>query len=363
MASIRLENITRRFGKEVAVEGVNLEIHDKEFLVLVGPSGCGKTTILRMISGLERPSEGRIFINDRLVNHIPPKDRDVAMVFQNYALYPHMTVYGNMAFGLETRGLPRKEIDRRVNQVAKKLVIDKLLRRKPGELSGGEKQRVALGRAIVRDPLVFLMDEPMSNLDAQLRSQTRTELIKLHRQLQKTTVYVTHDQIEAMTMGQRIVVMKAGVILQTGSPREIYDHPVSIFVAGFIGSPPMNFLEARIDRNNDGAVMIIEDKAIPVPASLMEKTSGNIKSKVIIGVRAENISLITETVPLKVQIPVKTDTVETIGADVHATVTAVTQSLVVRTAAHDCPAVNERYLATIDPRRMYLFNPETGESL
>ena len=246
MAGVRLVNLTKTFGDVVAVDHINLEVRDGEFLVLVGPSGCGKTTCLRMIAGLEDPSEGEIYIGDRLVNDLSPKDRNIAMVFQNYALYPHMTAYDNMAFALRLRRIPRQEIDRRVREAAAMLGIEDLLDRRPRQLSGGQRQRVALGRAIVREPAVFLMDEPLSNLDAKMRVETRAELIKLHRRLGITTIYVTHDQLEAMTMGDRIAVMRSGKILQVDTPLGLYYNPANLFVAGFIGTPPMNLLPVAV---------------------------------------------------------------------------------------------------------------------
>ncbi|MFQ6098478.1 MAG: ABC transporter ATP-binding protein, partial [Armatimonadota bacterium] len=252
MARVVLRDLTKVFGDVVAVKDVNLEIEDAEFLVLVGPSGCGKTTCLRMIAGLEEVTQGEIYIGDRLVNDVSPKDRDIAMVFQNYALYPHMTVFDNMAFGLKLRRFPRDEIKARVQQAAQMLGLQDLLSRKPKELSGGQRQRVALGRAIVREPAVFLMDEPLSNLDAKLRIQTRAELIKLHRTLGITTVYVTHDQVEAMTMGDRIAVMRDGVVQQVDEPLGLYLRPANLFVAGFIGSPPMNFLDCTLEEPGHG---------------------------------------------------------------------------------------------------------------
>jgi len=255
MAGVTLKGLTKRFGEVVAVNDVNLEIRDKEFLVLVGPSGCGKTTCLRMVAGLEEVTEGEIYIGDRLVNNVSPKDRDIAMVFQNYALYPHMTVFENMAFGLKLRKVPRDDIKNRVAQAAQMLGIESYLQRRPKELSGGQRQRVAVGRAIVREPAVFLMDEPLSNLDAKLRVQTRAELIKLHRRLGITTIYVTHDQVEAMTMGDRIVVMLDGLVQQVDTPLNIFNHPVNKFVAGFIGSPPMNFIDAELV-SVDGALWV-----------------------------------------------------------------------------------------------------------
>ena len=259
MAQVTLRNLYKRFdapgrsaAKTVAVNNLNLDIKDREFMVLVGPSGCGKTTALRMIAGLEEVSDGDILIGERVVNTVSPKDRDIAMVFQNYALYPHMTVEGNMAFGLKLRKVPQADINKRVNEAAGLLGIEALLQRRPGQLSGGQRQRVALGRAIVREPQVFLMDEPLSNLDAQLRVQTRAELIKMHRRLGITTIYVTHDQVEAMTMGDRIAVMSGGVLQQCAAPLEIYNHPVNMFVAGFIGTPSMNFMKATLKKEGDG---------------------------------------------------------------------------------------------------------------
>src|SRR6187455_2587477 len=252
MATVTFDNVNKVYGDFHAVKDLNLEIGDAEFMVLVGPSGCGKTTSLRMIAGLEEISSGTLRIGDRVVNDVPPKDRDIAMVFQSYALYPHMSVRENLAFGLKLRKVPKPEIERRVNEAAETIQLQKLLDRKPKELSGGQRQRVALGRAIVREPAVFLMDEPLSNLDAKLRVQTRAEIARLHQRLETTVVYVTHDQVEAMTMGQRIAVMSDGLLQQVGTPQQLYDHPVNRFVAGFIGSPSMNFIET--DAPRDGSM-------------------------------------------------------------------------------------------------------------
>ncbi len=252
MASIKFEHVSKSFGKTKVIQGLELDIRHGEFLVLVGPSGCGKSTILRMIAGLEEPTEGNIFINSRLVNKIPPKDRDVAIVFQNYALYPHMTAYENMAFGLKIRGGDKKIIQSKVMEAAKILDLEPLLQRKPGSMSGGQLQRVAIGRAIVRNPGVFLFDEPLSNLDAKLRGQMRIEIARLHKTLATTVVYVTHDQVEAMTLGHRIAVMYQGVIQQLDTPDQVYHYPANLFVAGFIGSPPMNFLEGHVQQEGNG---------------------------------------------------------------------------------------------------------------
>jgi multiple sugar transport system ATP-binding protein len=249
MAKVLLKDLTKKFEDVVAVDKINVVIEDREFVVLVGPSGCGKTTTLRMIAGLEEATSGEIFIGERLVNNVPPKDRDIAMVFQNYALYPHMNVYDNMAFGLKLRKTPKAEIEQRVQEAARILKIEELLKRRPKQLSGGQRQRVALGRAIVRNPKVFLMDEPLSNLDAKLRVQMRTEIAKLHERLNATIVYVTHDQTEAMTMADNMIIMKDGLVQQSGDPQTVYDHPSNMFVAGFIGSPAMNFLDVTITDN------------------------------------------------------------------------------------------------------------------
>jgi len=289
MANVRLKEITKRFDQTVAVKNVNLEIFDREFVVLVGPSGCGKTTTLRMIAGLETISEGEIYINDRLVNQLPPKDRNIAMVFQSYALYPHMKVFDNMAFGLKMRKVPKEEIKQKVQKTAEILGIEDLLERKPKQLSGGQKQRVALGRAIVRDPEVFLFDEPLSNLDAKFRAQMRTELKKIHDSLKTTIVYVTHDQVEAMTMGDRIVVMKEGVIQQVGPPLTLYNTPVNLFVAGFIGSPAMNFIPCRLFEENSRFRIDTGDLQIPLPDSMAPNLMSTKGKDLIFGIRPEDI--------------------------------------------------------------------------
>src|SRR5690349_15806517 len=297
MATVTFENVDKMYGDFHAVKDLNLEIGDGEFMVLVGPSGCGKTTSLRMIAGLEEITSGTLRIGDRVVNDVPPKDRDIAMVFQSYALYPHMTVRDNLAFGLKLRKVPKPEIERRVKEAAETIQLQNLLDRKPKELSGGQRQRVALGRAIVREPAVFLMDEPLSNLDAKLRVQTRAEIARLHQRLQTTIVYVTHDQVEAMTMGQRIAVMSEGLLQQVGSPQILYDSPINRFVAGFIGSPSMNFVEATVDGTGDGATLKGPgDFSIPVPARYRQSmdTSGR---KVTVGFRPEHLELAEITEP------------------------------------------------------------------
>ncbi len=293
MAGVRLKNIYKRYpgASEPSVKDVNLDIKDKEFLVLVGPSGCGKSTTLRMIAGLEEISEGELYIGDRLVNDVAPKDRDIAMVFQSYALYPHMNVYQNMAFGLKLRKFKKADIDARVREAAKILDIEHLLDRKPKALSGGQRQRVALGRAIVREPQVFLMDEPLSNLDAKLRVQMRAEISKLHKRLETTVIYVTHDQTEAMTMGDRIVVMKDGVIQQAATPEDIYNYPVNMFVAGFIGSPSMNFINGNLTEEGGNVVFKANgiNVAIPEGRAKTLREKGYVNKEVILGIRPEDI--------------------------------------------------------------------------
>ncbi len=289
MASVTYNHVTKRFGDVVAVNDLNIEIEDKEFLVFVGPSGCGKSTGLRLLAGLEEITEGEILIGDRVVNDVPPKDRDIAMVFQSYALYPHMDVFDNMAFGLKLRGMPKAEIRRRVEEAADILGIANLLDRKPKQLSGGQRQRVAVGRAIVREPNVFLMDEPLSNLDAKLRVQARAEISKLHQRLETTFIYVTHDQVEAMTMGTRIAVLKDGILQQIDTPQNLYDLPSNVFVAGFIGSPSMNFFDGELGER-DGKVMVKTDEfVLDLPEHRADTFRPHVGSDIILGVRPEDI--------------------------------------------------------------------------
>jgi len=290
MASVKLKNVYKRYpGGVTAVNDFNMDIEDKEFIILVGPSGCGKTTTLRMIAGLEDISEGELYIGDKLVNDVDPKNRDIAMVFQNYALYPHMSVFENMSFGLRLRKIPKDEIKRRVHEAAKILDIEHLLDRKPKALSGGQRQRVALGRAIVREPKVFLMDEPLSNLDAKLRVQMRTEINKLHQKLQTTFIYVTHDQTEALTMGTRIVVMKDGYVQQIDTPQALYERPCNMFVAGFIGSPQMNFINAKVEKRGESIYLTFGKDSIKLPEGKAKKLEGTdfIGKEVIMGIRPE----------------------------------------------------------------------------
>ncbi len=360
MAKVVLEHIVKQFGNVTAVNDVTLDIPDKQFTVLVGPSGCGKTTCLRLIAGLEEATAGNIYIGNRIVNDVAPKDRDIAMVFQNYALYPHMSVYDNMAFGLRLRKYPRPEIDRRVKEAAEMLGIQELLGRKPKQLSGGQRQRVALGRAIVREPQVFLMDEPLSNLDAKLRVQTRAEIKKLHARLQTTTVYVTHDQVEAMTMGDRIVVMRDGIVQQVDSPLNLYEKPANMFVAGFIGSPAMNFLDARMVKQDgklvvDGGVFRGEVPARYAPA--LEAWAGR---PIIFGIRPEDVHDHALTQPPDgAAIRATVDVHEPLGSDTMLYLTAGEHSIVARVEAHTQARMGQQAQVFLDMNKMHLFNPET----
>jgi len=363
MAGVRLVNLTKRFGNVVAVNNVNLEILDKEFLVLVGPSGCGKTTCLRMIAGLEEVTEGEIWIGERLVNDVSPKDRDIAMVFQNYALYPHMTVYENMAFGLKLRKVPREEIERRVAEAAEMLGIQGLLNRRPKELSGGQRQRVAVGRAIVREPAVFLMDEPLSNLDAKLRIQTRAELIKLHRRLGITTIYVTHDQVEAMTMGDRIAVMRDGVVQQVDTPLNIYRNPVNRFVAGFIGSPPMNFIEARIESQDSGIYVAADGFRTRVDEVRAPQLQGYVGKTVIFGIRPSDIydkslSAVVEPTPDNT-VTVDVEVIEPMGAECVLYVKAGKDDLVINLDSATKAREQEPLEVVFDMTKCHVFDKDT----
>jgi multiple sugar transport system ATP-binding protein len=361
MATVTFDGVWKRFGEVVAVNDLNLEINDGEFMVLVGPSGCGKTTSLRMIAGLEEISEGTLSIGDRVVNHVAPKDRDIAMVFQSYALYPHMTVRDNMAFGLKLRKTPKDEIERRVNEAAAMLSCENLLDRKPRELSGGQRQRVALGRAIVREPAVFLMDEPLSNLDAKLRVQTRAEIARLHQRLGTTTVYVTHDQVEAMTMGQRIAVMSEARLQQVGSPQELYDHPDNRFVAGFIGSPSMNFLDVEATGSVDSIVLKGNGIDIPLPDRYKSGIANHVGKKLIAGVRPEHLDM-------KVDGPSGTlsgnaDVVEYLGNEelIHLTVGGIDVVALVGSEHRVKPGDDLQLKISLD--KVHLFDPESTLAL
>jgi len=319
MASVKYEHVFKRYGEVVAVNDLNIEIADKEFLVFVGPSGCGKTTSLRLLAGLEEISEGNIYIGDRLVNDVAPKDRDIAMVFQSYALYPHMSVYENMAFGLKLRKTPKAEINRRVKEAAQILGIEQLLDRKPKQLSGGQRQRVAVGRAIVREPKVFLFDEPLSNLDAKLRVQTRAEISKLHQRLGTTFIYVTHDQTEAMTMGTRIAVMKDGLLQQIDTPQTLYDRPGNIFVAGFIGSPAMNFFDVKLTSSEGKLVIDGGTFHLEVPPDRALALQSHVGKDMVLGIRPEDLHDPEFTPPGVVagRIPAEVDVTELMGSSVN----------------------------------------------
>ncbi|MCE7948053.1 MAG: sn-glycerol-3-phosphate ABC transporter ATP-binding protein UgpC [Chloroflexi bacterium CFX4] len=367
MASVSFRSVYKRYaGDVVAVKDLNIEVADKEFLVLVGPSGCGKTTSLRMLAGLEEISDGEILIGDRVVNNIAPKDRDIAMVFQSYALYPHMTVYENMAFGLRLRKVPKEEIDRRVRETAKSLLIDQLLDRKPRQLSGGQRQRVAVGRAIVREPQVFLMDEPLSNLDAKLRVEARAFISKLHQRLGTTFIYVTHDQVEAMTMGTRIAVMSAGELQQIDTPQNLYDHPANIFVAGFIGSPSMNFFEhSRLV--DEGGKLFVETASyrLPVPEHRYERYRDHVGTEVILGLRPEVIHDSHYTPPSIQPAPIEAnvDVVEQMGNEKILYLEEGGKTFVARLDPRTQAHVGQRIQVVIDVLNMHLFDVKTQKAL
>lgn len=368
MASVTLKNVYKVYpGGVTAVSDFNLDIADKEFIVLVGPSGCGKSTTLRMVAGLEEITEGELYIGDKLMNDVAPKDRDIAMVFQNYALYPHMTVYDNMAFGLKLRKTPKAEIDRRVKEAARILDIEHLLNRKPKALSGGQRQRVALGRAIVREPKVFLMDEPLSNLDAKLRVQMRTEIIKLHNRLQTTFIYVTHDQTEAMTMGTRIVVMKDGFIQQVDTPQNLYDYPVNLFVAGFIGSPQMNFIDVTLVKEDDGVYAVFGENKIKVPEGKVKKLKdpSYIGKEVIMGIRPEDLhdeeiflqSAVDSTVKAYV------DVVELMGSETYLYLNVSGVNVTARVDPRSTARAGDTIKIALDTNRLHFFDKETEETI
>lgn len=371
MANVLLKDIKKVYDETVvAVEEFNLEIADKEFIVLVGPSGCGKSTTLRMIAGLEEITSGELYIGDRLVNDVAPKDRDIAMVFQNYALYPHMTVYENMAFALKLRKKPKTEIDQKVRQAAEILDISELLDRKPKQLSGGQRQRVAIGRAIVREPQVFLMDEPLSNLDAKLRNQMRAEIIKLRQRIDTTFIYVTHDQTEAMTLGDRIVIMKDGFIQQIGTPQEVFNHPANLFVAGFIGTPQMNFFDAALSYENEQYCIKLGTATIGLPPLSQAALKNNeVKpQEITLGIRPEHIML---TAPDKFDsIHAKVDVSEMMGSEMHIHVAACNKDCVIRIATVDLPkehklgfSIGDELDFTFGGALAHLFDKETGKAL
>lgn len=366
-----MKNIKKVYDHEVtAVQDFNLDIADKEFVVFVGPSGCGKSTTLRMIAGLEEITEGELYIEDKLVNTIAPKDRDIAMVFQNYALYPHMTAYENMAFSLKLRKKKKEEIDARVKAAAEILNITELLKRKPKQLSGGQRQRVAIGRAIVRNPKVFLMDEPLSNLDAKLRNQMRAEIIKLSQRIDTTFIYVTHDQTEAMTLGNRIVVMEGGLIQQTGTPQEVFEHPANIFVAGFIGTPQMNFFDAFLEYDTDRYSIRLDDAVIGLPEPMQNKLRENIQKPcgISLGIRPEYIMLAKAGNTDAVRATV--DVSEMMGSETFVHVNACAKDCVIRIATIDLPidkkqgfAIGDELYFTFSGAFAHMFDRDSGKNI
>ena len=362
MAEVILKNICKSYDNGFnAVKNVNIDIEDKEFVVLVGPSGCGKSTTLRMIAGLEDISDGELYIGDKLVNDIDPKDRDIAMVFQNYALYPHMSVYDNMAFALKLRKMPKDEIEKKVTEAAKILDIEHLLKRKPKALSGGQRQRVALGRAIVRNPKVFLMDEPLSNLDAKLRVQMRTEISKLYRKLQTTFIYVTHDQVEAMTMGTRIVVMKDGVIQQVDTPQNIYNYPTNLFVAGFMGSPQMNFIDGVIEKSGNDLFASFNGNKIKFPADKCDALKSYIGKEVTFGIRPEKVSDDKELIANNPHSTIVGDieVVEHMGAESYVYTKCGNASVTIRIEGTTNLKVGEKAKIYLDANSLHVFDKDT----
>jgi multiple sugar transport system ATP-binding protein len=365
MASVTYKHVYKRFGDVVAVNDMDVVVEDKEFLVLVGPSGCGKTTALRLLAGLEEISDGEILISDRVVNDVAPKDRDIAMVFQSYALYPHMSVYDNMAFGLKLRKTPKDEIKRRVEQAADTLGIRTLLDRKPRQLSGGQRQRVAVGRAIVREPKVFLFDEPLSNLDAKLRVETRANISKLHQQLQTTFIYVTHDQIEAMTMATRIAVMNQGVIQQIDTPQTLYDKPNNLFVAGFIGSPAMNFFKGKMEKSDGKLVIDGGTFSLEVPQDRLNLYMPYVGKPIIYGIRPEDIydphflppAIFPQPVPGKI------DVTELMGNEVFLYVTTGEHNFVARVDPRTKVSMGESSSLMFNMNNMHLFDLETEQAI
>jgi multiple sugar transport system ATP-binding protein len=363
MATVLMKDLTKIYdGNVKAVDRANITVNDKEFVVLVGPSGCGKTTTLRMVAGLEDITSGELLIDDELKNDVPPKDRDIAMVFQNYALYPHMTVYDNMAFGLKIRKFKKEEIRKRVKEAAQILDIEELLDRKPKALSGGQRQRVAVGRAIVRQPKVFLFDEPLSNLDAKLRVQMRAEISSLHNRLQATMIYVTHDQVEAMTMADKIVVMKGGLIQQIGSPLELYNKPVNRFVAGFIGSPPMNFMTVTV-KEEGGKIIVDEgDFSLGTTDKQNEKLKPYVGKQVVFGIRPEDINYTDTDQPMRTM-PAEVSVIEPLGAEIHLFVTTGKHTFIAKVAPDNTFKVGERKSFAVNIDKVIYFDLETEQAL
>jgi multiple sugar transport system ATP-binding protein len=363
MSVVICKDLVKRFGDSLAVDHVNVEIHDGEFMVFVGPSGCGKTTTLRMIGGLESVTAGDILIDGKIVNRLAPRQRDIAMVFQNYALYPHYKVYDNIAYPLKLQKRPKEEVERRVLETARILDVERLLQRWPRQLSGGERQRVALGRAIVRKPRLYLMDEPLSNLDAKLRVQMRREIIHLQRMLSTTTIYVTHDQVEAMTMGDRIMVMRDGKVQQIGEPETVYNHPANIFVGGFIGSPAMNVLSGRLEAGPQGVELVSDVGRFSLPpqmASRIQSNEGTGPREVVWGIRAEDIALCAADAGCTRAL---VDLVEGLGSDALVTLTIGDGVIVMRTPSDARPKENETVGLTLNLNKLHLFDPESEATI
>jgi multiple sugar transport system ATP-binding protein len=363
MAQVVLKDLNKKYDEVHAVKDVNLHIRDKEFVVLVGPSGCGKSTTLRMVAGLEEITSGEIVIGDRVVNDLPPKDRDIAMVFQNYALYPHMTVYDNMAFGLKMRKFAKPEIEKRVRDAAEILGIQELLKRKPRQLSGGQRQRVAVGRAIVRHPQVFLFDEPLSNLDAKLRVQMRVELKRLHDRLETTAIYVTHDQVEAMTLGDRVVVMKDGWIQQVGEPLELYSRPANRFVAGFIGSPAMNFVDVGIAASADGIWAEAPGVRLRVPPDRAERLRAHAGQRITLGVRPEDLHIASGADAPHAVIDAVVDVVEPLGSEILLDVKVGPSMMVARVDPTVRVKVHETMRLAVEPDRLHFFDAKSEAAI
>jgi len=365
MGGIILKDIGKIYpGGVEAVSDFNLEIQDKEFIVFVGPSGCGKSTVLRMIAGLEEITSGELYIDGEMINYVEPKDRDIAMVFQNYALYPHMTIYKNLAFALSLRKMPKNEIDKKVRETAKILEIEELLSRKPKALSGGQRQRVALGRAMVRDPKAFLLDEPLSNLDAKLRASTRTEITKLHKDLETTFIYVTHDQTEAMTMADRIVVMKDGRIHQVGRPQELYNNPINIFVAGFIGTPQMNFIEARLLRDESNYFLRIDDINFPLPEDRYSREilKEYLDKEIVVGVRSEDVVEIDDN---RQGLDAKIEVAEHMGSEIFVYIDYKSNKIIAKFGSDLNNSINDRngIKVAFKMNKIHLFDKETENNL
>jgi sn-glycerol 3-phosphate transport system ATP-binding protein len=360
MAQVHLRDVKKSYDKLEVIHGIDMEIADGEFIVIVGPSGCGKSTLLRMVAGLERITGGEVSIGDRVVNELEPKDRDIAMVFQNYALYPHMSVYQNMAYGLKIRGMAKDEIERRVQKAAKILELGTFLQRRPRQLSGGQRQRVAMGRAIVREPAVFLFDEPLSNLDAKLRVQMRLEIKRLQRELDVTSIYVTHDQVEAMTLADRLIVMNAGVADQIGTPMDVYDHPASVFVAGFIGSPAMNFLAAKVGQDRKSVEVAGTGTIGAISLPLARPTSASPGAAVTLGIRPEHLHPAADGV-----LQFEVELAEPLGADtlLHGRFGAAHELVTVRQGGHVIAQPGEKRHFKADPGHLHLFDSQSGKRI